>query len=349
MRPATLICVLLLAAATFAQEDRLTLSDGSDAGGAVKGVYREGVVVDGWNGDAVVPWNRISLISSAAPVTVEFGAGDKVSGYLVGIDGSGTVAVRSELLGVVRVPIGSLVSRPEPEPAPTAAGGEQEKTPLEPHDWKGHVALGGSITRGNSEIFDVNLDTKVIKQTGHDRIELAAFIVRTVSLGETTADAQRVQGSWRHFYSDRFYSYASLEAGRDSIQAVDLRLLANIGAGITLWKESDDELFSVEGGLGFRHESFEDDDDGRNDATVRVAAVYKDIFFEKAKYDQTVEVIAPVQEPGALLARFEAGLSLSLSEAWSLRNTLRLTYRGDTPDTSKAFDIFFGVGLQYTF
>lgn len=345
-----LVTVLVLSLSALAQTDRVTRQDGRDAHGAVTGVWLEGVVLTTADGEELIPWSHVAYLTSANPIAVDFGGGNRAVGLVVAYEPGSRIAVETDVLGILRIPLDTLAPRPAPEPAAAEeAAAEGPKTPLDPHDWTGGAALFTSVTRGNAEVFDLSLELQAAKQWTHDRIELNAFAVRGVAEGETNKDAQRARGLWRHFYSDDFYSYASLEIGRDSIQEVSLRLLANIGAGYVVWKESDDEMFAVEGGIGYRHESFEGDDEGRNDATGRVALIYKDIFFERGKYDQIVEVIVPFNEPGALLGRFEAGFTLPIAESWNLRNSLRLSYRGDTPDDTKALDVYFGVGLEYTF
>lgn len=341
--------LLSLALPLVAQVDRVTLTDGTDVGGAITSLWAEGVVVTtSEGGEELVPWRRVAFVTSGAPVSVDFG-GNRVVGLVVAHRPGQDVSLDTGIVGVLRVPLGALASRPAPEPATEEAGPSGPSTPLEPEEWNGGAALFSSVTRGNAEVFDLSFEINAARQWTHDRIELSAFAVRGVAEGETNKDAQRARGLWRHHYSDDFYSYASLEIGRDSIQQVSIRMLANVGAGYNIWRESDDELLSIEGGVGYRLERFENNGAGRDDATGRVALIYKDVFWEKGIYDQLFEVIVPFNEPNAILGRFEAGLSLPIAENWNLRNSLRVSYRGEAPRGTNAFDVYLGVGVEYTF
>ena len=263
--------------------------------------------------------------------------------------------VDAEVIGRVTIPRGALPVAPTlPKPEATSSGGvasAKEKTPLEPTDWNGHVALGVSNTSGNTETFLATLDALLQKDWTHDHLEFRAHAAYGTAEGDETVNNQSLGAWWRHYYDENLYSYASLEFQRDVLADLDLRVLANVGVGYRAWIGDDPKKQSLdfEGGIGYRYESFSGTEGDRHDATVRGALIYKDIFFDDVEFSQLLEVFFPLTDPGSWLGRSETVASIPLSESWFFRAALRLEYAARPASGREPLDTFTSVGLEYRF
>ena len=238
VRPTIAVLVLALVAwfcTAAAAQDVVVGPGGAQTTGRMTGVFASGLRMEAAGGAIVdLPWRDIASVGGATPVTIAFGSGSQVVGRVVGVEASGTVAVvDADVLGLIRIPVATLA--PAPEPPPVASGPEgaagSKKSILEPTEWNGKVSLTGSAAAGNRDVFTALFQALVQRDFRQDHLEFGALAVYGKSEGDLVNDAQRVSALWRHYYSEDFYAYASLEAGRDSIQDIALELFANVGAG----------------------------------------------------------------------------------------------------------------------
>ena len=354
LAPSRLFPLVLLALTTGlgAQTVEAALADGTTLHGKPVGAYRLVLRIETANGiHRDLPWENLASVSGG-PVSLGLGEGEAIQVTLEGV-AAGRLQVRHALLGSLTVPLAALPQAP-PLPAPTQAAGDDElakevQAALEPKPWNGHVSLGASLSAGNSDVFTATLDALLQRDWENDHLEFRAFAVYGTAEGEVNQNSQLVGALWRHFYDPDFYAYISTEASRDEIQDRKFRGLVNVGAGIVLWKDSDKELFSLEGGVGYRLETFTGNTPTRNDVTGRAAALYKDIFFDDVEFTQTAELIVPFTDPNSFIGRSESILSVPISESWSFRTSLRLEYNNDPAGGRDNLDILTTLGLEYSF
>ncbi len=352
--PSRLLPIVLLAltAGLGAQTVVATLTDGTPLQGKPVGAYRSVlriVTADGLHRD--LPWSDLSSVRGG-PVPLALGEGEALQVALTGIVG-GQLQVRHAILGALSLPLAALPQAP-PLPEPTKEAGDDElakevQAALEPKPWNGHVTLGASLSAGNSDVFTATLDALLQRDWENDHLEFRAFAVYGTAEGEVNQNSQLFGALWRHFYDPDFYAYLSTEASRDEIQDRKFRGLVNVGAGIVLWKDSDKELFSLEGGVGYRLETFTGNTPTRNDVTGRAAALYKNVFLDDVEFTQTAEVIVPFTDPNSFIGRSESILSVPISESWSFRTSLRLEYNNDPANGRDNLDILTTLGLEYSF
>ena len=313
--------------------------------GLLFGLYRTGVRFDDASGPVDHPWASVRTLRTEGSVTIAYGDGNRLVGRVRDVELGAWIRVDAAVIGEVRIPVASL-------PAPPALAQEVpevEPTPLEATGWNGRVALGASLAAGNSDVFTSSLDALLQRDWTHDHLEFRLFAAYGTSEGQKNVDNQLLGTLWRHYYRPEFYSYLGVEAGRDDVQDVQLRLLANVGAGWTPWKVGDHRRLDLEAGLGYRMESFTGSEPTRYDLTFRGALVFKDVWFDDVRFTQTAEFIFPVTDPGAHLTRAESSLVVPIAGAWSFRTSLRLQYQGRPADDRRALDLLATIGLEYEF
>ncbi|MEE9392250.1 MAG: DUF481 domain-containing protein [Planctomycetota bacterium] len=333
---------LWLVAPSNAQQIQVETKNAGQKAGRSLGVYSDLVRLSTPElGTVDLRWDEIQDIRSLDPLRLNYGEDEVLRGVIIGREGA-TLVVQSADLGQVRLKTSSLPLAPE-------LAAPAQKTPLTPKPWSGKVALGLTATGGNSDTFTGNLEASIERIFSHDRIEAGFRAVYGESNGEVNADAQLLRGKWEHYYSGRFYSFAGVEIGRDLVQEIEARVFVNLGAGYTVWKDSDDEFLKTEAGLGFRHESFRSDTASRKDITGRAALIYDDLFWSNLDFHQLAEVIVPLSDPASWLARSETVLSVPIYDNWSFRNSIVLTYQGRPAAGAKNLDWLVTAGLEYRF
>ncbi len=346
------VVLMVLTAASVGQTVVAAFADGTTVQGKPAGAYRSALRIetaDGLHRD--LAWETVTSVNGG-PVALTLGEGQSLHVTLTGI-GGGKLQVRHAVLGALSVPLAALPSAP-PLPAPAGATGDDElakevQAALEPKAWNGHVSLGASLSAGNSDVFTATLDALLQRDWENDHVEFRAIAVYGTAEGEVNQNSQLFGALWRHFYDPDFYAYISTEASRDEIQDRKLRGLLNVGAGIVLWKDSDKELFSMEGGVGYRLETFTGATPTRNDVTARAAALYKDVFFDDVEFTQTAEIIVPLTDANSFIGRSESILSVPISESWAFRTSLRLEFNNDPAGGRDNLDILTTLGLKYSF
>ncbi len=340
----TIVVLGLFAVSSQAQKIHVETNDGNAQVGSLAGLFSDGLKIKGPNGVNLISWSSILLLNTDENVSVKFGEDEQIHVRLMGVEDDSLI-VNSDHLGILKLQLSSLPVAPTETTVPA----EGPKTPLEPKDWSGSVTLNGSSTYGNSDTLLVAIDALAAKQWSHDRLETSLRIVYGQTDSEESANSQAFRVRFEHHYSENFYSYAQAEIFRNKIQDITLGALVDVGAGYTLWKDSDKELFSVEGGVGYRLESYEDDTDTRNDVTGRGALVYKDILFGKVELSTLAEIIVPLNEPNAYLGRLQIQWQVPVSENWSFNNAIRFNYRNVPANDAQKLDVFIGAGLKYSF
>lgn len=335
--------VALFACLTVAMpaQDSVAPRSGDKLAGKVVAVDQASVSIDTGGAVRQVVWADVAAVTTAAPVAVTLANGDKVTVRLMGVS-AGRMQASSETLGDCSFALAGLAPA-APAPAP------KKDTPLTPSDWKGKVSLNGAFHSGNISSSTAALRAGAEKSWEEDKVAVAIEALYGRSDGQTTAAAWVTRGRYDHFFSKSFYGYGSAELGHDQIQNISLRGIFNLGVGDVLWKESDDRLLAVEGGISAIYEDYRTADPSKVSPAGRAAATYKEVLFDIVKFTQDVELLVPLNDAGRFLARSRSVFSVPLSKSWSMNTSLELNFQGRPPASTKSLDILALVGLEYQF
>lgn len=361
MKSVVAALLFVVAAVATAQDAKVELKTGEKISGQLVGIGPEGASIR--EGDRLlrVRWEEVAAIQSAQPITLSLANGDRATLRITGFS-EAKIEGTHDTFGAIRVPIASLAAGAESAPAappaevavappapPPSAAPCCPKTPLCPKPLKGKIALSGTVRNGNVNSVLGALHGEVTKEWEEDKITAAIDALYGKTGGEVTAASLGGRTRWDHFFNMTFYGYASGEALYDDIQNLDLRAIVSIGVGDVLWKCSDDRSWAIEGGISALYEDFSTRDEAELDPAGRVATIYKDIFFEDLKFEETLELLVPLTDPSGYLARSRTVIGLPLCKDLALRFSLEITYQGDPPNDSKALDILGLVGVEYQF
>jgi len=170
-------------------------------------------------------------------------------------------ATTSSLLGFI------LLIALAASPALSAQADDEEPEKV----WSGSVALSGGHSSGTRNSYNGRLQADVQRDWERDRVRLGVDALYGKSDGDTDTDAQRAFGDYRHNFTHRFFGYWNAEVGRDSVEEIKVRVSTTVGPGYRLWEQDDKSYLDGEIGVGYLHESFYDETDSRDNATLRAA------------------------------------------------------------------------------
>lgn len=369
--PRSLLCFILATTMAFAASP-LTSSDGERIEGRIVGICLEGVLVldraDGapraWTWDAL----DLPSVRTEHAVPLRLAGGDRLTARVIEVTDAHVVVATSWAPRLV-IPREALA--PADQPLATDAfaeartdariergleeavqEAEQAGGILEPHDWRGKIALLGSVRTGNTDSFNIALRSEANRQWTEDRLALKLDAGYGETESELTSSSVFGSAKFDHFYTEDFYAYGNVSALFDDVADINLRAILGVGAGANVWRGAEDpskQLLDVELGISAIYEDFGAGGSSDLDPAIRAAYTYKNFFFEKAEFVQTFEFVAPFSDLDAFIIRAVASLAVPLDESWNLTNSLEIDWQGDPAPGAKALDLTFLLGLEYSF
>ncbi|MEE8582043.1 MAG: DUF481 domain-containing protein [Myxococcota bacterium] len=241
---------------------------------------------------------------------------------------------------------------------PTASTGQGETAPeetapaeaVEPESrWSGELVIGASLASGDVDVFTGHLKAGAERKWTADTLRLGWNGIYGITDGEQNANAQAATADWRHFFSERIFSYVDAEVGRDTIQQINWRFIGNTGPGWRAWEAGEKRHLDLELGIGYRHEEYRGVTPTRDDANVRFAFEHLNRVGEVLEVAHTGEFLLPVNDPEGFLARTELVLAVPLGASWHFRNGVALEYANEPAVGNEEVNIKASAGLEYRF
>ena len=224
----------------------------------------------------------------------------------------------------------------------------------DPTDWDHSLALGGSLTSGNSDTLNANfaagstrdtelMDTRLGIDVNYGETKFSAedgtdFTETSVQNGRAFANVKRKRGT--------AYVYGDTTAFHDEIALVDYRINIGVGAGGFLINNDVDKL-SLEAGVGYMWEdiSTEDQDDF---TSIRAAGRYDHTFSADAKLWVAVEGMTRRDGFAEYLINSEIGTEAKLNASVALRLVLQDRYNSDPAEGVENRDSTLIAGISVT-
>ncbi len=189
------------------------------------------IVKTGYAGELSIAWEQVAGIESKAPLTVDLGRGQKLSGA-------------AAPAGKGRVRLGSGPAAPVVELASVAAINPKDKTRLRV---KGQINLGADTWSGNTNKERWDLDSRVMLRKGVHRLTLGAESHRETNKGNDTVDRDLGYADYNRFIDQKWYGLANARASRDRFRGIHSRYGLGAGLGYQFW---DTDLSSLSMELG---------------------------------------------------------------------------------------------------
>lgn len=264
VRTMSTLCIIATVAtvAGEASADVVYLADGSRIVGRIVHSHEQVCVVEtAFAGTLKIDQKLIKAISTDEAVVVEFESGDRLVGRVEHDEGAGTTTIHS---AVGDVPVADAEVRMiwrdgEESPADAAEKVKMEEAiaAAQPkHSLK--IEFGGRATEGNTDTMTASgrLDFQLATPKDLFKAFLSADYADTDD--KRSRNEQRGGVSYEQKLTERMFWYMRFEAEHDEFENLDLRTTAAAGLGY-YWIQRPEHELKTRTGLGYRHETYEDD------------------------------------------------------------------------------------------
>lgn len=213
--------------------------------------------------------------------------------------------------------------------------------------WTGNLTVGANTQSGNTDRMSASVGAEAEKKTENDR---ASFkLLYNYAEESDVLSARNIYGTLKYdyFFTKKYYGYLSVEMLSDEFRDIKLRSIVGPGLGYQVW---DDGVRSLLVELGAAYFS-EDLDAGADDswATSRAAASLAWKISGNLGFSDDIVVHNRFEDPGDYQARNEAALNTSLGAGWAMKLSNIIEYDSDPPVAVENTDMFWILGLQYSF
>ncbi len=241
---------------------------------------------------------------------------------------------------------------------PTATNTPPAKLPAT-NLWDSSIAVGMTLTRGNSETFLSTATFKAVRKTTNNEVLLGA----AGSYGEATTEVSFPNGSKRdeskstaanaaayaqfnHLFTQRIYGGGRVDFVHDAIADLKYRVTVSPLAGYYAIKTPAAKLSFEFGPSGvFERQGKEDN----QYAALRFGDRFEYKFNPKSKVWQSFDYIPQVDRWGNYLLVAEVGGEAAFTQQFSLRAVLQDTYDNEPANNRKKNDLKFITSLVYKF
>jgi putative salt-induced outer membrane protein YdiY len=206
--------------------------------------------------------------------------------------------------------------------------------------WQSSVALGLTITRGNSDTLLASATASSEKKWQDNDLALggeALYGESKVSGGgpsQETADRDHAFLQYNRMFGDRWYAYGRFDALHDGIADIDYRFTLGAGAGYYFLKNKKMDL-SAELGPGYILEKL-DDTSADQYLSVRLGEKFHYTISPHARWWETAEILPQVDNINNYILNAELGVEATLSKnnRFALRTVLDDNYN-NVPATGR--------------
>lgn len=250
--------VIILSAAVLlflinpAGADELRLKNGDRISGKLVAM-EEGTLIfkTSYAGKMSIKWEAISTMSTEAPIRVVLSDETALNGITQSAEAGKMKMKMGKIVETVSFDL-MEVRAINPKPAVTEPA---VKT-------KGHVNIGLTSTRGNSDTGTQHLDGEFVARSSKNRFTIGAELNRAEDDGEKTVNNAFGSLKYDHFLTQKWYLYSSASFEKDEFKDLDLRTTLGLGAGYQFLETPITNL-SLEAGLTYVNEDYDTgEDDG---------------------------------------------------------------------------------------
>lgn len=221
--------------------------------------------------------------------------------------------------------------------------------------WETSIAVGTTLTRGNSETLGANVgitaqrdmdDYQFLLGAGGNYGESETVAADGTTDTVTTTQNAKALANAKRKLPGAMFLYSDNSVFHDDLAGIDLRLLAGLGAGFFVIEGEDTQL-TAELGLTYLHEELAGDitDDG---VLLRVASRLDHKLSETAKLWASAEYLPRTDDFGDYLLNGEAGIEAQINSSMSLRLVAQDRYDSTPPAGSEDNDLSLIGALVYT-
>ena len=227
--------------------------------------------------------------------------------------------------------------------------------------WNGSIGLGIAWTEGTTDSFNGNGTIQLERNWERDRFRTELLALYGEADSDTNTNRQELSAEYRHYFLKRLYGFASGGFGRDTVQRVRWRALANAGPGYRWWEGESGEKrhFDTEFGVGYLHQEFlrsssdtgnlQRREDARDDPLLRFAFEHANVLGEALEIVHTGSFLLPPTSEDEFIVRSQLIASVPIAWGWAFRNTFFVEYQNEPPPEADETTFTYSAGLEYKF
>src|SRR5262245_44594795 len=336
------ICIALALAlvAATARADELRFRNGDRLTGTVVSMAEGKLAFASvLAGKLTLPIADLETFSTDGPVVIELDDGTRFEQPVAGAD-AGSFRVRGGSFdGQIFVLARATRINPEPDV------------------WHGALAVGAQFQRGNTITDSANADFAARRRTEVDRTTFKAGYIgsRETDIEEGAPDETSTTkrklfggGQYDYFFTKKLYGYTRLDAERDGVAFLDLRLLTGIGAGWQVWELAKRSL-SFETGLSWVSENYSDDTPDDGFLALRTAWNLNEGLTDRLSFFHTGEWFPGLEVGSGNLVKTSTGLRTALTDVWYLEGKVLFNWDSQPAEDADRRDATYLLSAGYSF
>lgn len=321
--------------ASAAQADTVTLLNGDRLSGTLVRMGTDTVwLKTTYAGTLKLPWTQVSQLDTEAPVRVRLTDGTELDGQL-----------QTDRARWLRIRIGSRA-----ETTPLAFDRiDAINPPLHPARTvlSGRAALGGNLSRGNTDAQTLHLDGELVARNSSQRVTLDGELNEATQDGADTASNWRLGMKYDHFVGERKYFYANTHFDHDGQADLDLRSTLGVGMG-RQFIERDDLKLSLEGGLSLVSEDYASAPDARFPG-ARAGARYEQAVWQgRLNLFHNSDLLLSLESLDDYLYQSRTGVRIPMGNGLSLGTQVNFDYDAVPAAGKGSADTALLFKLDYT-
>ena len=299
-----------------AMADEIRLKNGDRISGKVVRM-EEGKLIfkTSYAGEISIQWAEISTLSTEDSIHVVLSDETALKGM-----------TQSAEEGKMKLKMGKIVETVSFDLAEVKSVNPKPKAPEPALKTKGHVNVGLTSTKGNSETETQHFDGEFVARTEKNRFTVGAEFNRAEDAGEKTINNALGYLKYDHFLSQKWFLYSSASFEKDEFKDLELRTALGLGAGYQFLETPITNL-SLEAGLNYVNEDYETGQDDSYPAG-RWALDFDRYFFNKViQFFHFHEGFVGLEDADNMIIRSRTGVRLPLYK--NLKVTAQYNYDWD--------------------
>jgi putative salt-induced outer membrane protein YdiY/small nuclear ribonucleoprotein (snRNP)-like protein len=213
--------------------------------------------------------------------------------------------------------------------------------------WRGNISIGATLQSGNTDRVSASIGAEASRRTERDRFSLRFLFNYAEEDDELTTRDTYGLLKYDFFFRRSLYSFLSVELFSDEFRDLKLRTVIGPGIGYQVWDE-DVKSLSVELGIAYFSEDLDEGDDDQW-VTARAASTLKWKILGPVIFSDHFVIYPQLDDVGKYQLRNEASLTSPLAYGLGLKLTNIFETDSDPPEGVRKNDIYWLLGLQYTF
>jgi putative salt-induced outer membrane protein YdiY len=213
--------------------------------------------------------------------------------------------------------------------------------------WESSLAIGFTVTRGNSDTLLATANLQTHKKTAFDEITLGADAAYGDNNSVQSANDAHAFGQYNHLFTGRFFGYFRADGLHDEIADLQYRVTLSPGAGYYFVKQTNTTLAGECGpAMVFQRLGHVED----NYVTLRLAERFEHKFTENnARVWQSVEFLPQINAFNNFVVNAELGIEAGISKKISLQACLQDNFVNEPAPGRQQNDLKIVSGLKYKF